>query len=695
MIASLPMRVLVDSLAQRFEKYLKASGLSVAALHGQRPDSPLFLRDVIVSTIDQVVAAYTCTPLSMPVRHGNIPAGAVASAFLAFDEVHTFDPERALQSALLMAEHSQKMRLPFVVMSATLPDSFVEFMKQKFNAELVDVSEQEIPLKRTRNVDLHLGEFLTAEHIQEAWGQTEGSLLVVCNTVDRAQALYEQVYKDMPARLLHSRFTDEDRKKIEEDIQPMLGKGAIDRSVLISTQVVEVGLDISTRLLLTELAPIDALIQRAGRVARWGGEGTVRIFDVENAAPYEKSLVNSTKEQLDDHFKNGGKLNWEIEKAMVSNVLNDWFKRYLGSQQMGRVLFQLAEGSFNASRSQVEKAVRENLSCEISIYANPAELGRRVWWLPKVKVPVSKLYRFTKDNSLNGIMRVKIDSRSHANIDQRSELRCEPLQSTKDLVPNGFYILSPDICAYPPNLGLLLGRQGKSFDILPFDKSKDRLSDTSERESWQEHSNNVLREFYRLYEPNNRNTIKKLADWWRMDYKSFFNFYALAVLLHDLGKLGQEWQDRAGRKEGEAPLGHTGDNLARNLPPHATVSAYALGNLLVQQGRLGDIMQYAIAHHHSVRAIQVPKYKFIPNWKQELEGLLSQWPELAQLCDSSQIIFNQPAPMTLESRLPKLSDARAWRTYAIVSRYLRFSDRVATGGGEHVLFRYEDWLADV
>jgi CRISPR-associated endonuclease/helicase Cas3 len=39
-------------------------------------------------------------PLTLPLRHGNIPAGAVAGSFLVFDEVHLFDPELALQAVL-------------------------------------------------------------------------------------------------------------------------------------------------------------------------------------------------------------------------------------------------------------------------------------------------------------------------------------------------------------------------------------------------------------------------------------------------------------------------------------------------------------------------------------------------------------------------------------------------------------------
>src|SRR5207247_2464637 len=126
--------------------------------------------------------------------------------------------------------------------------------------------------------------------------------LVVVNTVERAQELFEQVRAEWtcPVLLAHSRFYDEDRKIRETQIDVLFGKNVLRGSCLmIATQVVEVGLDISCDLLLTELAPIDALIQRAGRCARWGGIGEVVVFtDLETARPYDDSLVVSTERVL-------------------------------------------------------------------------------------------------------------------------------------------------------------------------------------------------------------------------------------------------------------------------------------------------------------------------------------------------------------------------------------------------------------
>jgi CRISPR-associated endonuclease/helicase Cas3 len=82
-------------------------------------------------------------------------------------------------------------------------------------------------------------------------------------------------------------------------------------------------MDISCDLLLSELAPIDSLIQRAGRCARWGGKGEVVVFGVPHNAPYDKKLLDLTKQTIFSH--QGEKLTWNLEKQMVDDVLEQTF----------------------------------------------------------------------------------------------------------------------------------------------------------------------------------------------------------------------------------------------------------------------------------------------------------------------------------------------------------------------------------
>ena len=704
MLYGLPMRNLADSLGQRFAKYQQNfDQLSVAVQHGAHPGTPAFLSDVAVATIDQIISAYACTPLGYPVRHGNIPAGAVASAFLTFDEIHTFDPERALQSALFIVEHSHKMGLPFAFLSATMPDSFVRALEERYETKVIDVEESEIPVRKARHVNMvsRLAEQLTPEIVKKAWQEeVDSSLLVVCNTVKGAQALWKQTQQQLPdveVILLHSRFTVDDRADKEKQLEAFLGNPPTDRGVVITTQVVEVGLDVSTCLLLTELAPVDALIQRAGRVARWGGSGEIRVFDVERAAPYEKHVVTETRKHLPDSET---LLDWQCEQRLVNVVLGPVFADYLTPENRGKAVYWLGEGAFSGSRSEVAKAVRKNQSCTVSIHHDPDALGRDVWRLPQIRLNVWTLYGYAKQEGTMGVWRVVTDRTSHASIDQQASVGCLPLRTPDWLFPNEFYVLSPEIARYEPDgRGLVLGEQGEPMALQATQEKKRPKYEPSERESWIEHCQNVLDAFYNTFVPRYAEALERLAVRWKVPADDFIARVGLCAALHDLGKLTVKWQEKIGRRSGELPIGHSGDYAARGkLPPHATVSAYLLQDLFRQWGRrLSEPLLCAIAHHHSVRAAQVPRFRLVPEWAEQVETLLSLYPELVVLWDAVPVekLHDQSAPTVLPVRLPDIIDGRAWRTYTIVSRLIRFSDRMATGGSEYALLRDEDWLTDV
>jgi len=168
LIYTLPLRSLAEQIQQRLGKYacrMNRLNWRVRLQHGQRPESVLFAADVIVATIDQVITSYACTPLTLPVRHGNIPAGAVMSSFLVFDEVHLFDPQLALQAMRLICERLSQLGLPFAVLSATLPDAVVEFWCEHFGCEVIEAAQE--PYQRNVRMEWK-GEQLADESIRNA-----------------------------------------------------------------------------------------------------------------------------------------------------------------------------------------------------------------------------------------------------------------------------------------------------------------------------------------------------------------------------------------------------------------------------------------------------------------------------------------------------------------------------------------------
>lgn len=307
LVYSLPTRALVEDIADRLKEKMGKLGafLSVSCQHGANPEDPFFKEDVIVATIDQTIGAYCCTPLSLPAYLGNIPAGAVTTAFLCFDEVHTYDYLLGLQSMLALIEQSHdRLGLPFVVMSATLPDSFIEWFKNK-GVEVVEGKDEYVPFRRNRRVYVHWVSKILSDEIVLKSASDDIRVMVVCNTVSKAQEIYRKVAgrlreRGIPVFILHSRFLPEDRHRIEEKMKAIFKKGKC--GCLITTQVCEVGLDVSCDVMLTEIAPPDSLVQRIGRCARKGGEGHVYVYDVEFPAPYNEGLLEETKQYVAEHL---------------------------------------------------------------------------------------------------------------------------------------------------------------------------------------------------------------------------------------------------------------------------------------------------------------------------------------------------------------------------------------------------------
>jgi CRISPR-associated endonuclease/helicase Cas3 len=166
-------------------------------------------------------------------------------------------------------------------------------LAELLDAEIVNVTDNElieIAQGRARRF-FQQQEPMDAEKILADHRERENHCtLVVCNTVLRAQQMYQRLRKAVAegtqVMLLHSRFTDKDRKDRSEKVEAALGPKQWENGrykgpdmLVVATQVVEVGLNISVEVLHTEIAPASSLVQRAGRCARFAQQqGRVIIY---------------------------------------------------------------------------------------------------------------------------------------------------------------------------------------------------------------------------------------------------------------------------------------------------------------------------------------------------------------------------------------------------------------------------------
>jgi CRISPR-associated endonuclease/helicase Cas3 len=237
-----------------------------------------------VGTIDQVLLAVLQT------RHVFVRLFGLANKTILLDEVHAYD---TYMSTLLerLVSWMAALGCSVVLLSATLPRARRQRLLTAFGASesvipetpyprLLSVGDGKvtaisIPAARRMSIALSWVEAAAlAAPLKDAL-RGGGCAAVICNTVGRAQEMYESLRtalepEGIPVLLFHARFPFGQRDRLEKAILDRFGKAGDRpyRAVLLATQVIEQSLDLDFDLLVTELAPVDLVLQRAGRLHR-------------------------------------------------------------------------------------------------------------------------------------------------------------------------------------------------------------------------------------------------------------------------------------------------------------------------------------------------------------------------------------------------------------------------------------------
>lgn len=269
------------------------------------PKKRSLLSPYAVGTIDQALMSV------LNVKFGFLRLFGLSSKTLIIDEVHAYDAYMSCILKLLLMWCST-LKIPVILLSATLPsDKKSELLKAysfRKNNEYEDVAnkysayplitiscEHSPPIEevvqgasRSKRILLKKYEGLlgTPEGIANLAldvSSSGGCVCVLVNTVDIAQKVFEILNKKSEGYqlfLFHSRFKAQRRDVIEKQVLSLFGKNSLlletdpektmrpTKAILIATQVVEQSLDLDFDVMITEMAPIDLLLQRAGRLHR-------------------------------------------------------------------------------------------------------------------------------------------------------------------------------------------------------------------------------------------------------------------------------------------------------------------------------------------------------------------------------------------------------------------------------------------
>ena len=248
-----------------------------------------FLADVGVGTIDQALLAM------LPVKHCAVRQLGLRRRVLVIDEAHAYDAYMQKEIEALIS-HQSAMDAPVIILSATLPSAIRNRLvnawtkvrkipaqaQTSFGYTLATVvstaglAQQELAtrpdLERSMAV-IRLPGHDEADDLVIDAARKGAAVARLCNTVDDAIAAYQRLRaQGVDAELFHARFAMADRIAIEQSAMARFGKHSTphDRRgrVLVATQVIEQSLDVDFDLMVSDLAPVDLLLQRAGRIWR-------------------------------------------------------------------------------------------------------------------------------------------------------------------------------------------------------------------------------------------------------------------------------------------------------------------------------------------------------------------------------------------------------------------------------------------
>jgi len=309
-IYTLPLRAAVDQIYERAAEMF--GGEKTGLLHsdadiyllGDGGEDQTMIRaydlarqlafTVLISTGDQFFPYALRPPLYEKIY------ATFSYARLIIDEIQAYDP-RAVAIIMKFIEDIVRMGGKFLLMTATLPEfvykdlvntigesnfetinlyeenknNFLKINKHKVKVILIENDADE------KEVNFSLPEETLREVLEQ--GLQGKRVLVIANTVKQARSLFDSLKKQAdndknysPLKnkitLLHSQFTNQDREQKVDFLQKAFNNpkpaAESEGKILVSTQVVEASLDIDADVLFTEIAPMDSLVQRIGRVLR-------------------------------------------------------------------------------------------------------------------------------------------------------------------------------------------------------------------------------------------------------------------------------------------------------------------------------------------------------------------------------------------------------------------------------------------
>ena len=754
MIYSLPLRTLANSIYSDVTKALNEKEINAgkSSIHtGEYKNDAHFENDIIFSTIDQTLSNFLCFPLSLSKRQANINAGAIVGSYLVFDEFHLLDPKLSMATTIGMLKTLKNLSR-FCIMTATLSEEYINKLKKAVNAEVVSINDFPEDVTIIKSLKVPKGHnakkavFVKDETInaQTILKRHRKKTIVICNRVEKAQQLYNEIvgsdlegFENLQGLqrsniiCLHSRFFDDDRKKKEEDLKRLFGNKNEESAILISTQVIEAGMDISCDTMHVEISPINSFLQRAGRCARWEGEfGEILVYNIleleereeleietvdeeeekqkrainNKYLPYDPSLCKMTFEKL----KGISTLNKDISQQLVDEILmSKEMRDYSLIEQDNFNRSKIQQSWETCEKNMYSQTIRNIQNIELAIIDSAKETQGT--FIPH-KYQTIGLYKWSFIKWAKEILEQNDDVIFKAESNKESQfLDWDTLDSEGfTLKPiNDPYLLKncydtvfvdKSIFKYTSGAGLELGTGTTCSPLKPYEKKVKEAIEYRKDTFWQ-HNKAIINCYEQEFKPKLQFAFQQLDKYWgaSIDWDKLIK---AMICLHDYGKLNATWQKPMrelqilkGNYEPDEVLAHSDFNEltdkeieklsgAKNKPPHAGAGAFAFiesAEAIIDSDDYEDLansVSTAILKHHGVETETYVDFEIVQMHYKEIERLLGEIEIKAT--------FPQKARGgNLKDYAPR--NYQEWIVYFLFVRILRLCDQKATMNFEKYL----------
>lgn len=330
----------------------------------------IFLADIwhehfIITTFNQLLNTFFSN-----LNKDNLRLETLKQSVIILDEIQNIPRVLLKSMSFTLNEFAKKYEIDFILMSATMPK--IEEELENFTI-ISDKSFYEN--KNNRYILKFDNKIKNFDNLEQKIKEQQGNTICIVNTIEKAKMLYKRFKNNKNSYLLTTHHTPKHRKKIIEKIKKEL-QNKNKKVILISTQLIEAGVDLDFDIGFREFAPFAAIIQTAGRVNREGYAKTpsdVFIFDFLQT----KNNLNKT---LPYHITD---LQIENIKIMLQNNIEE------------KEIFEKLEEYFSLIKSQTTHVKLENFMKNLDFQTLFTEFNKN--FMPKQPWKVS-LFIEQKDN---------------------------------------------------------------------------------------------------------------------------------------------------------------------------------------------------------------------------------------------------------------------------------------------------------